>query len=266
MSKPRPGVAAAKRLSKSTDPKLWALVGSQYTEIVPRVKGLETTEMKPNDTKLCLSKDELLTVVAWKFSVGKPRHALMNHLRSNTEATVREHSSSGISIATARETATNKSNVAANETKKALQALMNLKGVGPATASAVLALARPDVFAYMYDEAIDCFMPKRTYTLPTYMAVNERCLEIAEKLGDGWTTSRVATTLWTAARVSAYDLDDHTLKKRPVVDSAGTVDDETTTERRRASKRQKCDPKMTTTRSSASVTKSTGRTSRRRSQ
>lgn len=46
-------------------------------------------------------------------------------------------------------------------TQEALEHLTVLKGVGPATASAFLCLARPDVFCYMYDEVIDCFENKR---------------------------------------------------------------------------------------------------------
>eukprot|EP00532_Pseudo-nitzschia_australis_P013057 CAMPEP_0168220332 /NCGR_PEP_ID=MMETSP0140_2-20121125/9161_1 /TAXON_ID=44445 /ORGANISM="Pseudo-nitzschia australis, Strain 10249 10 AB" /LENGTH=239 /DNA_ID=CAMNT_0008149021 /DNA_START=37 /DNA_END=756 /DNA_ORIENTATION=- len=239
MSKPRPGVAAAKRLSKCTDPKVWGLVESQYSEIVPHVKGLKDTQreykkigrlLSNENMKSVITKEELLSVVSWKFSVGKPRHALMKHLKSNTEASVREHSTAG--IAEARGAAKSKT----EETKKALGHFINLKGVGPATASAVLTLVQPDKFAYMYDEVINCFLPERTYTLPTYMAVNENCLSIAKKLGDGWTTSRVATVLWTAARVNAYDLHDHTLSKRPMVNSA----DETIIEKRRISKRRKC--------------------------
>jgi hypothetical protein len=45
--------------------------------------------------------------------------------------------------------------------QEALEHLMVLKGVGPATASALLSLIRPDVFCYMYDEVIDCFEENR---------------------------------------------------------------------------------------------------------
>jgi hypothetical protein len=46
-------------------------------------------------------------------------------------------------------------------TQEALDHLTVLKGVGPATASAILCLVRPDIFCYMYDEVIDCFEKKR---------------------------------------------------------------------------------------------------------
>lgn len=227
MSKPRPGVAAAKRLAKCTDPKLWELVESQYSEVVPHVKGLKTAQVEYrklgrlflyNDSKDCITKEELLKIVAWKFSVGKPRHALMKHLESNTEASVRAASKSG--IATARDITTK---CEPSSSKNALEVIATLKGVGPATASALLALVRPDVFCYMYDEVLDCCLPKRAYTLPAYRTLNEFCLGIAEDLGKGWTTYRVASVLWTAARANAYGLEDHTLAKRPMADASNTT-------------------------------------------
>jgi 3-methyladenine DNA glycosylase/8-oxoguanine DNA glycosylase len=49
----------------------------------------------------------------------------------------------------------------ATTAQEALEHLTVLKGVGPATASAILSLVRPDVYCYMYDEVIDCFENKR---------------------------------------------------------------------------------------------------------
>ena len=241
MSKPRPGVAAAKRLSKCTDTKIWSLVEGKYSEIFTHIDGLKDIDneyrslgrlLSKDMSKTFITKEELFAVVNWKFSVGKPRHALMKHLRSNTEASVREHSTAG--IAKARGAAETKM----ESTKQALEDVINLKGVGPATASAILSLVQPDMFAYMYDEVIECFLPKRMYTLSTYMTLNDNCLKIAKMLGDGWTASRVATVLWTAARANAYGLHDHTLPKRPMDDEDGTIiDNDDCHHKRRTSKR-----------------------------
>ena len=92
----------------------------------------------------------------------------------------------------------------------AISELVHLKGVGPATASAVLVLVRPDVFCYMYDEVIDCFLPNRTYTMTVYMKVNMECRKIARHL-EGWTPARVAQALWIAARLHAAGEDDYTV-------------------------------------------------------
>jgi hypothetical protein len=98
--------------------------------------------------------------------------------------------------------------------KEAVEELTELKGVGPATASAILRLVRPDAFCYMYDEVIDCFLPKRTYTLSVYLKINKRCWDIANKMS-GWNTARVARALWVAARICAAGEEDHTLSVSP---------------------------------------------------
>jgi len=111
--------------------------------------------------------------------------------------------------------------------QEAIGELGKLKGVGPATASAVLTLIRPDVFCYLYDEVIDCFEPQRDYKMANYLRVNNRCLQLARTLGDGWTTSRVAKTIWTAARylaVNGVDLTDGVVVKGGV-HGAGNGDD-----------------------------------------
>lgn len=241
MSKPRPGVAAGKRLSKCLDEGIWRLVETQYSETISHLNGFEEIESDylrlgrslVNDlSKDSITKEELLSVVSWKFSVGKPRHALMKHLRSNTEASVREHSKAA--IAEARGTA----EAEMQSSKKALEELIHLKGVGPATASAVLSLVQPDRFAYMYDEVIECFLPKRTYTLSTYLTLNNNCIKIANALGDGWNAARVATTLWTAARANAYELHDHTIQKRPLVEKDATNNGKDAKDRRSAKRRK----------------------------
>jgi len=67
----------------------------------------------------------------------------------------------------------------------------------------MMTLVRPDIFCYLFDEVIDVFEPKRDYTLPIYLRVNSRCLQIAQKLGGEWTSGRVAKTIWMAARFLA---------------------------------------------------------------
>eukprot|EP00980_Cylindrotheca_fusiformis_P002421 scaffold575_cov104-Cylindrotheca_fusiformis.AAC.7 len=73
-------------------------------------------------------------------------------------------------------------------------------------------MIRPDLFCFLYDECIDTFLPKRTYTLPVYIAVNEECTKLSQKL-KGWTPARVARALWVAARENSLGLSagDHTI-------------------------------------------------------
>jgi hypothetical protein len=224
MSKKRPGVEAAVRLAATSDVAIWERVESQLGEVLASIKDLETfTEycetlgQKLMDKKKSITKKELLEIIKWKFAVGKPRHVLMKLLNANTETSVKENSMAAISQAgeIPSQEGTSKSKTSKSQevtVKSALEHLTKLKGVGPATASAVLTLVRPDTFCYMYDEVIDCFLPKRTYTMPVYLTANAACLEIANKKLEGWTPSRVARTLWVAARVCASGGQDHTLE------------------------------------------------------
>eukprot|EP00977_Amphora_coffeiformis_P011284 scaffold2716_cov179-Amphora_coffeaeformis.AAC.18 len=241
MSKKRPGVAAAIRLCQSTPMTndddlplwLWEKVEAQWDDVLesmPKGQGtllnthhqkaqqlgeqLRRNTTKTNAFKAFLTKQELLEVVIpWKFAVGKPRPALWKHLRSNTEESVVQCTAKGISLARNIPPTTGKKNektIQDDDIKSAIQALTQLQGVGPATASVILSLVRPDVFAYMFDEVIDCFLPQRTYTLAVYLDSNRACQDLAERLE--WTAARVAQTLWIAARACAAEtVEDFTL-------------------------------------------------------
>ena len=222
MSKKRPGVEAAIRLTRSREGRLWNRVEAQFKDILSSVEELETCNDDyeklrrqlfggegEDALKDYLTKEELKTVIRWKFSVGKKRHALMKHLNSNSEKTVEEFSRRAIALARDIKFHEDKENDD-KDIKAAIEELTNLRGVGPASSSAILSMVRPDLFCYMYDEIIDCFLPKRTYTLKVYLEVNEQCRKIADSI-EGWTTSRVARALWVAARACAWGKEDYTL-------------------------------------------------------
>jgi hypothetical protein len=253
MSKLRPGVDAGKRLFTCTDLKVWLSVEEQFDrQILERIKDLKDIDQQyhalgehlSHESKTHITKEELLICVRWKFLVGKPRQALMKLLHSNTETSVQEYSTTSIKFARSiSPTNTPKEDIAEirDKVKKAMEALMNLKGVGPATASTVLSLVRPDFFAYMYDEAIESCGLKRTYNLSTYITVNEHCQNIANNLNgnndDKWTASRVARALWTASRAKAYGLPDHTaISSR---DKLKRVDNGQSQDAKQGTKRQK---------------------------
>lgn len=228
MSKKRPGVEAAVRLSKiADDTTVWEQVEAQADDtVISQIPGLskwnaictklqnQFASSSPSKTKDFISKQELMDIVEWKFSVGKKRGALYKLLRSNSDEEVKSCSQKAIEIAGSIPS----TKMLFSEIEQAIETSINhltqLKGVGPATASAVLVLVRPDIFCYMYDEAIDCFLPKRTYTLPIYMEVCKQCHALSKTLGgDGeWSPSRVGRVLWVAARVLAYGGDDQTKK------------------------------------------------------
>lgn len=198
----RPGVEAAAKLAKNlNDPELWARIESEYTDMMKTKGGLELQKLdeKCNTigstirqrTEKYITVEELFTFVQWKFAKGKARPALWKHLKSNTEKDVKENSKIAFQKADA------------GEIRGSIEALAALKGVGPATASAVLSFYS-DQFHFMDDEVIECLhQGKRTYTVPLYMSLNDQCGNIAKPLGSSWTARRVGRALWTAARIKA---------------------------------------------------------------
>ncbi|CAB9498942.1 Conserved hypothetical, protein [Seminavis robusta] len=209
--KKRPGVPAAIRLASCQDVRLWERVEQQYESIrSDKLLQAETNCPVSLDQTTHITKTQLLDIVQWKFAVGKPRPQNMGLLHSNADSMVQECSQRAIQLARKAEASQEEGQFTPDglETIKAsLKELTQLKGVGPVTATAVLCRVRPDMFAYMYDEVIDCFEPKRDYTLPIYLRINAKCLELAHNntLEGGWTAARVAKVLWIAAKVAATD-------------------------------------------------------------
>lgn len=143
-------------------------------------------------------------IVPWKFAKGKPRNALKPMLNSNSEEAVRTATRRAFDVAD------NITALAADDDEvcAAINEMCVLRGVGPATASAVLNVYRPEAFVFMDDEVIEClYEGKRGYTLKVYNVVNSRCSEIARELnGSGaskWTPGRVGMALWAVAAMSA---------------------------------------------------------------
>ena len=81
-----------------------------------------------------ITEEELLKVVEWKFQKGKPRYALLNRLKSNQNV----EKCSKNAFAESKQ----------GNIREAIDALCELNGVGPATASAVLSLHRGDLMAF----------------------------------------------------------------------------------------------------------------------
>ena len=248
----RPGVEASVRLYKAANQtNLWRKIEAKYHDmLVIKKKGdkgllnldsqcdelgkkwrsvIEQKNKKGKDEKQKNSVDqafitceELYTVMKWKFSKGKSR-PLWKHINSNSEETVRQCSMASFSHVSG-------SNCDINE---ALKEMSKLKGVGPASSSAILSLFRPDLFVFMDDEVIECLHEgKRDYSLKIYLEINEKCQNLATILGEEWDVRRVGKALWTAAIIAGYsDDEDLTLAPTQSVDekkdenSADQIDD-----------------------------------------
>lgn len=85
---------------------------------------------------------------------------------------------------------------------KAISALTVLKGVGPATASAVLAAYAPDIAPFMSDEAmVAAIGNSKDYTLKQYLVLVDKLQAKSKELsakGDSFTPSDVERALWSS--------------------------------------------------------------------
>jgi hypothetical protein len=134
---------------------------------------------------------ELVRIVEWKMHRGVYRGRNLALARSNSESDV--------------EQASREAFAAVPHPTAPLVRLARLKGVGPATASAVLAAVRPDVYPF-FEDVVAAQIPDFgavDFTLKVYQRYAERLLERAAVLSVGcpagnWTPHAVSCALWAA--------------------------------------------------------------------
>ena len=139
-----------------------------------------------------LSLDELVRVVEWKMHRGVYRARNLQLVRGNDPAEV--------------ETASREAFAAAPHPTAPIARLARLRGVGPATASAVLAAAHPDVYPF-FDDVVAAEIPdlgRVDFTLKAYARYADRLRERAALLAvgcptGGWTPHAVGCALWADA-------------------------------------------------------------------
>ncbi|TYZ56894.1 hypothetical protein PybrP1_003619 [[Pythium] brassicae (nom. inval.)] len=141
-----------------------------------------------------LTQAELARLMRWKLTKGKWRPQLMKFIDGLSDVAVRAASTKAFA------------ELKSDALMRAVQALSELKGVGPATASAVLA-AYDNMAPFMADEALEAIahvIGARKYTLGHYMAFAE---QMAAKAA--WLTAQAAPSpdddgssgAWSAQRV-----------------------------------------------------------------
>ncbi len=118
---------------------------------------------------------ELSALMRWKLSKGKFRPRLQSFVDELPPDEVVRVSSEAYALFG------KSSRLSPDAAAKAVDIITQLKGVGPATASAVLSLYSP-YLPFMSDEALEFCLPKREYTLPAFKAFLGTTLQSAEKM------------------------------------------------------------------------------------
>jgi hypothetical protein len=146
-----------------------------------------------------LTRAELSRVMAWKLLRGKFR-PLQKLVDSNSESDVKASSTESFRLATDP-----------SKWKESINAMAGLKGVGVATASAVLAAIFPNIFPFMADETIEAVVAsgQRDYNLKVYTEMRQLLVDRAAKLNSEgsshqWSVADVGEAVWVFAIMSSF--------------------------------------------------------------
>ncbi|KAB5549958.1 hypothetical protein GE09DRAFT_1174693 [Coniochaeta sp. 2T2.1] len=159
---------SASKASKPGDKTLAQLDKYRYGDAIDEFSG-----EKP---KKQMELDHVKTLVQWKLRHGKFRPTLMNLVSSNPPDFVKQ------TVKDASDSYTKNSDAAA-----ALAILTKLKGIGPATASLLLAVLDPDRVIFFADEAfywLCCGGKKESikYNAKEYQALSEEARKLCKRL------------------------------------------------------------------------------------
>ena len=133
---------------------------------------------------LHVTHDELVRLTEWKMARGVWRAPNLVLVRGNAAADVVRTSGEALAAVPHR--------------TRPIKLLATLAGVGPATASAVAAAARPDLYPF-FDELVAAQLPGLgavAWTLGYYTRYAEALRERAATLGGDWTPAALERALW----------------------------------------------------------------------
>ncbi|XP_007055905.2 uncharacterized protein LOC102947292 [Chelonia mydas] len=184
------------------DPTYWKTVFDVYWDVL-KAKGGKKKNLSELDKwyqeelpgaiagrkEKYLTQAEVVKLMEWKLARGKFRPRLQQLVATNSSETV--------------EICTRKAFQLLPDVAAAITELSQLKAVGPATASAILAAGAPEAVAFMADEAMES-IPGLTpirYTLKHYILYLGKIQLCVKKLNQVdtekvWTPHRVEMCLW----------------------------------------------------------------------
>jgi hypothetical protein len=206
----RPGTESAITLYTSDDEADWTLYLKSYDKAVHLVAHAKKKidlikldkflqdQLKNNifgREPKHLELKELSDIMKWKLMRGKFR-PLQKLVDSNDANLVQNSSEKAIEF------------ILKNDWKAAIQSLIILKGVGVATATAILSFLAPQLCPFMADEVIEVVLNKRDYTMKSYVQIQCELTRKAEELNrltknKFWNAEDVGKALWTKAMLSS---------------------------------------------------------------
>ena len=127
---------------------------------------------------------ELVKLTEWKMTRGKWRARNLVLVQGNSAEAVKAATAAGLA--------------AMPHPTAPISTIAELEGVGPATASAVVAAAAPGTYPF-FDELVAAEIPglgEVKFTLGYYARYADRIRERAAALGKGWTPAMVERAVW----------------------------------------------------------------------
>ncbi|KAL6489119.1 hypothetical protein MHYP_G00028600 [Metynnis hypsauchen] len=205
-------MSGAERLYSCEDPAVWRGIYGKYWAVVEAKsagKGKTSGKLLALEkwyqeelpvvisarTEPSVTHPELVKLMEWKLTRGKFRPRLQQLVGSNTEDAVLSCTKKAFSLLP--------------NVQSAIAELSTLKGLGPATASAVLAAGAPGEAAFMADEAVESIADLRPvqYTAKHYSLFLQKILHKTDQLNkvdseQDWTPHKVELCLWAWAVAS----------------------------------------------------------------
>eukprot|EP01038_Epipyxis_sp_PR26KG_P014503 gene14503-19470_t len=232
MSKQRPGTINASYLyHQINDENVWTNVLSRYLEAVeyvanaknkPELIYLNTfwmngySPMVNERSPKHIDLDEVSNIMRWKLLRGKFR-PLQKLVDSNEEELVKDVSRRALVF------------LDNGDWRESIKQLSSLKGIGVATASAILAPISPSFCPFMADEVMEAVLEsgKRDYNMKTYIEMQSCLVRKADLLGNNWNAEQVGRALWTNAILSVVtEAAGHIIMNKPNLKQNSQTNDE----------------------------------------